>query len=755
MSEQGAATGSGAAEPVGAGPILLAQATPGATGPGPTARPIGRVEAAEGAVRSAAAGRTELRPGSPVHQAEVIETGPDGRLLIVFEDGTRLSTGPGARIVLDELVYDPASGQGSFVLSILKGTFLYVTGLIAGTDPEGVEVRTPAGTIGIRGTAFGCVVESSTVCVLLADPDGKVGKIEFRNAAGQRVVDGLYESVGARDALSPPSYARLGASEARDLLLPGLERSAPIEPTAGPGLDGRTGGGADFAAFGEGDAVGIGRLGTIGPQDPTAAGELLAGGPTYAAPVADLPRIELSAAREVTLQQPTLAPAVRDFGATIPLPALLDGADLFTSPAFARLGLALFGDAGALTVEQRLPHVDLAVVGFGAAFRSTLGAYLVGADGRILDPVLIAADTNALPIGTRFRVDPTGEGLRPGDTLGLFLVADGFRANPALGGLADPLLAFRETVPGGLIPGAADVGDADLELVLVDGKRSLPLAGEIWHTAAHLGGLELEGGGVTTRGLNRDDPGPGLPPAPDGGPITQHHLLGLTGPDALRITFEDTPLALGDRDFQDLVLELSLPPAVTVAASEGAFRFGFAFASRSGTLDGLVVALEEKSPGASLVLGPGLALGPGGEVLLAGAATGVRLEPGAAGELRFAGGLLGHWSVWTRKAVELLEECHSIAETRRDVPQEMLTRSIAVTDCNAAFFDAVNSFAGCIAGIHEVLRRQGLLEGIWCLDPNEGLSPGQVEEIDRVYRAYPDLNDDEFVREHLDEWLSL
>jgi len=124
-------------------------------------------------------------------------------------------------------------------------------------------------------------------------------------------------------------------------------------------------------------------------------------------------------------------------------------------------------------------------------------------------------------------------------------------------------------------------------------------------------------------------------------------------------------------------------------------------------------------------------------------------------ERRIVGGLLGHWSVWTRKAVELLEECHSIAETRRDVPQEMLTRSIALTDCNAAFFDAANSFAGCIAGIHEVLRRQGLLEGIWCLDPNEGLSPGQVEEIDRVYRAYPDLNDDEFVREHLDEWLSL
>lgn len=123
-------------------------------------------------------------------------------------------------------------------------------------------------------------------------------------------------------------------------------------------------------------------------------------------------------------------------------------------------------------------------------------------------------------------------------------------------------------------------------------------------------------------------------------------------------------------------------------------------------------------------------------------------------ERRIVGGLLGHWSVWTRKAVELLHECHSIVETCRDIPREMLIRNIEVTDCNAAFFDATNSFAGCIAGIHEVLRRQGLFEGTWCLDPNEGLSPGQVEEIDRVYRAYPHLNDDEFVREHLDEWLS-
>jgi dihydrodipicolinate synthase/N-acetylneuraminate lyase len=122
-------------------------------------------------------------------------------------------------------------------------------------------------------------------------------------------------------------------------------------------------------------------------------------------------------------------------------------------------------------------------------------------------------------------------------------------------------------------------------------------------------------------------------------------------------------------------------------------------------------------------------------------------------EVRMVGGLLGHWAVWTSRAVELLEECQRIVAGRKDIPQELLKRAVQVTDCNAAFFDAANGFAGCIAGIHEVLRRQGLLEGIWCLDPEEGLSPGQGEEIERVYRAYPHLNDDEFVAEHLDEWL--
>jgi dihydrodipicolinate synthase/N-acetylneuraminate lyase len=127
---------------------------------------------------------------------------------------------------------------------------------------------------------------------------------------------------------------------------------------------------------------------------------------------------------------------------------------------------------------------------------------------------------------------------------------------------------------------------------------------------------------------------------------------------------------------------------------------------------------------------------------------------GGTKERRIVGGLLGQWAVWTRRAVELLGECRRIAASGSDVPAELLRRNVELTDANSAVFDAANGFAGCIAGIHEVLRRQGLLEGTWCLDPEETLGPGQARELDRVGRAYPHLHDDDFVRENLDRWLS-
>ena len=120
-------------------------------------------------------------------------------------------------------------------------------------------------------------------------------------------------------------------------------------------------------------------------------------------------------------------------------------------------------------------------------------------------------------------------------------------------------------------------------------------------------------------------------------------------------------------------------------------------------------------------------------------------------EKRFAGGLLGHWAVWTKSVADLFEKIRAYKNSG-DIPAELLTLAVKITDANAAIFDAANDYAGCIPGVHEVLRRQGIFGGIWCIDPGQTLSPGQAAEIDRVYADYPELNDDDFVRAHLREW---
>ena len=125
---------------------------------------------------------------------------------------------------------------------------------------------------------------------------------------------------------------------------------------------------------------------------------------------------------------------------------------------------------------------------------------------------------------------------------------------------------------------------------------------------------------------------------------------------------------------------------------------------------------------------------------------------GRAGVRHIVGGLLGQWAVWTRTAVELLKRVR--AARGGMLSSTWLEEAAALTDANSAIFDAAHDFAGCIPGIHEVLRRQGLLQGTWCLDPTEMLSEGQAGEIDRVMRRYPSLGDDEFVRENLERWMS-
>jgi len=133
----------------------------------------------------------------------------------------------------------------------------------------------------------------------------------------------------------------------------------------------------------------------------------------------------------------------------------------------------------------------------------------------------------------------------------------------------------------------------------------------------------------------------------------------------------------------------------------------------------------------------------------------VAMRDGAPVTVRFRGGLLGHWSVWTHSAVQQLARIKAeIAKNGGSLSAELLALDARVTDCNSAFFDVANNFHGCIAGCHEVLRRQGLMAGIWCLDPHEGLSPGQLAEIDRVYNEHADLSDDDFVAANLQKWLA-
>ncbi|WP_263409432.1 dihydrodipicolinate synthase family protein [Terriglobus tenax] len=122
--------------------------------------------------------------------------------------------------------------------------------------------------------------------------------------------------------------------------------------------------------------------------------------------------------------------------------------------------------------------------------------------------------------------------------------------------------------------------------------------------------------------------------------------------------------------------------------------------------------------------------------------------------VRMKGGLLGHWAVWTERAAALHREIKDVVAQGGAIDDQWLIRNGEVTDMNAAIFDVANHFHGCIAGIHEVLRRQGLMQGRWCLNPKEELSPGQMEEIDRVIAAYPHLVDDGFVKQNLDSWLS-
>lgn len=126
-------------------------------------------------------------------------------------------------------------------------------------------------------------------------------------------------------------------------------------------------------------------------------------------------------------------------------------------------------------------------------------------------------------------------------------------------------------------------------------------------------------------------------------------------------------------------------------------------------------------------------------------------DDGSIVENEFCGGLLGHWTLWSHNVVDMYNKLMQAKKCDK-IDSELLTLAAQVTDANAAFFDPAHNFAGCIPGVHEVLKRQGLMKGTWCLNPDETLSEGQAEEITRVSESYPHLNDDEFVKENIEKW---
>lgn len=183
------------------------------------------------------------------------------------------------------------------------------------------------------------------------------------------------------------------------------------------------------------------------------------------------------------------------------------------------------------------------------------------------------------------------------------------------------------------------------------------------------------------------------------------------------------------------------------AAIPGVVAIKMAPFNRYGTID-VVRAVDDSGRRDEVVLYTG-----NDDTIITDLITSFRFAPDRQ-PLRIMGGLLGHWGVWTRRAVELQQRLAAVRDAGGDIPRDLLELAPQVTDMNAAVFDAANAFAGCIPGIHEVLRRQGLLAGTWCLDPHEQLSPGQADELTRVCAAYPHLIDDDFVRANLATWLA-
>lgn len=339
--------------------------------------------------------------------------------------------------------------------------------------------------------------------------------------------------------------------------------------------------------------------------------------------------------------RPQITDVTQSFGSQLAFATVPDETSLFDSDLFARRGIAVFGDPQALTLGGATPEIGLRFVDEGAGYASTLGYYVIDAQGRITAPEVIVANASKvggggeLQPGQRFVLDGGGAGFAPLSTLGLFVVADGFNLNEMLRLTpSDELtLQFVESRPGGLIAGVADVGDTDLVLTARIGDGApVALSGSIWHTASHIGGLEIDGRQVSTRGLNDDDPGAGsgIPLDADGNVINQHYISGLAANGDLRIGFEDFALAAGDRDYQDLLIEIEVPQVTVASQGSGGFRFGLDLPDLGGP-GSVEVGLADGQPGDAIGLAPGFALNDDGQVVIDGRVSEVTLAQDADG----------------------------------------------------------------------------------------------------------------------------
>ncbi|MDX1540119.1 MAG: FecR domain-containing protein [Geminicoccaceae bacterium] len=629
-------------------PGQYAQAGDGGAG----GTPIGEVEEMAGTVTATRVDGTEvaLAPGMPVFQGDVIQTGPEGKLSLLFADGTQFSLSPAARMVLDELVYDPDAGTGSFLLSVVRGAFVFITGQIAGTGPGAMEVETPAGVLGIRGTQVGCTIgaeDGATACALMVEADGHVGEVIFVNDTSSILLTQPYETVIAPSRDSTLMSRQLDLDEVRSLLAGALGEGGL--PEAEAGLLEKTGA-ATFETLASDFLGGAGLLLTpLGPLPDVSSMDDVAldSEPEIPflleAPEEDEPPLppptEIRPGQTTAVQPLQIAVVEQDLGNLVDFPVIPDGTNVFTTGIFANQGLSLFGDPRSLTFDNPASGATVTLIDDSGRFQNTLGAYVVEADGRIGPPELIFPNASVVGGGGELIagessavIDNQGRGFTPGMTLSLFILADGFRQNPILQQVDpdDLTLRFDEAAggDGGLFPGVPDVADDGLQLVAVtDNGQAVPLDGTLYHTAAHFQGVPVDGQLIPARGLNDDQPDPGSVPLDGSGqPINQHYLAGTDGIARLRLGFEDLPFERSDFDFGDLVLDVRAEPSVSPSVEPQPFGFAFNLANTSSDLVELRAEIDNPAPGDRFSLGDGFTVSETGAVLRGQTATGIRLD---------------------------------------------------------------------------------------------------------------------------------